>query len=221
MNADTPDREKIVASGVTPDVVHHPQNTSATRIPTTTDKLLIEGLRAGSNQAYVKLVETHIGVMLKIARRYVGEEDAKDAVQEAFIKAFNSIDQFKANSRIGTWLQRIVINCCLMQLRKSKSTMEVSIDTLLPTFYENGHRANTSPAWPDEYVERVDAISLVSTSIKHLPESYRTVLMMRDIDGYSGAETARLLGIAVNLVKVRLHRARQALREMIETERRS
>ena len=220
MSVHKPDSAKNVAGNVPSDVLHH-RGASATCIPTTTDSLLIEGIRSGNDDACVKLVETHFNVMLKTARRYVGEEDAKDAVQEAFIKALDSIDQFKATSSLSTWLQRIAINCCLMQLRKSKARMEDPIDTLLPTFHENGHRMNTSPAWPDEYAERVEAVKLVSTKIKQLPEGYRLVMMMRDIDGYSGEETALLLGISVNLVKVRLHRARQTLREMIEAEMRS
>ncbi|MFK7855018.1 MAG: sigma-70 family RNA polymerase sigma factor, partial [Granulosicoccus sp.] len=135
--------------------------------------------------------------------------------------AFQSIDGFKGASTVSTWLHRILINCCLMKLRKSKTAVEVSIDSLLPSFLEDGHRANTKPAWPDEFAEKGELVNMVSDCIQKLPDNYRTVLMLRDIDGFTGDETANLLDISPNLVKVRLHRARLALRETIDPEMRS
>jgi len=185
------------------------------------DFQLIEGLRHGDEQAYVDLVQTQAGGLLKTARRYLGEKDAPDAVQEAFLRAFQSIDRFKGASSLNTWLHRILINCCLMKLRKSKTVVEVSIDTLLPSFLEDGHRANTKPAWPEECAEQRELVMVVSSYIQKLPDSYRTVLMLRDIDGFTGDETAKMLDISPNLVKVRLHRARLALRELIDPAMRS
>ena len=185
------------------------------------DARLLDDLRKGDEKAYAALVQSQAGLLLKTARRYLGDGDAPDAVQDAFLKAFQAIDGFSGASSIGTWLHRILINCCLMQLRKSKSSVEVSIDTLLPSFQEDGHRANPSSAWPDTCAERHEVVSVVSAGIQQLPESYRTVLMLRDIDGFTGAETAKLLDISLSLVKVRLHRARQALRELIDPTIRS
>lgn len=182
---------------------------------------LLEGLRMGDEKAYATLVQSQAGVLLRTACRYLGDKDAPDAVQEAFLKAFQGIDRFSGASSVGTWLHRILINCCLAQLRKSKASVEVSIDTLLPGFLEDGHRVNPTPAWPDACAERGELVNMVSAHIQKLPESYRTVLMLRDIDGFTGDETAKLLNVSSNLVKVRLHRARQALRELIDPAVRS
>ena len=180
---------------------------------------LLDGLKRGDDQSYVQLVRTHSGALLKIARRYLDEDEARDAVQEAFLKAFRSIDGFRYDACLSTWLHRIVINCCLSQLRRSKRDREVSIDDLLPRFLQDGHRVDPAPAWTlslDDILQRYETQQLVKDLLKRLPEPYRTVLLLRDIDGFDSKETAQLLNVSVAAVKVRLHRARQAMRELLE-----
>lgn len=176
-------------------------------------------LRAGENEAFHQLVLAHGGRMLQVARRYLGEEDARDAVQDAFLSAFRAIDTFDGKARLGTWLHRIVVNSSLMRLRKKNTHPEEPIEPLLPTFLEDGHRVRLGGAWEEsaeEMLDRTEIRSLVRRSIDRLPNGHRTVLLLRDIDGLSGAEAADLLGIKPNAVKVRLHRARQALRELLD-----
>lgn len=180
---------------------------------------LIAGLRDGDEHCYVELIVVHGGTLLEIARRYLAEDEAHDAVQEAFLKAFEAIKRFREEANLATWLHRIVVNCCLVQLRTSCHHHDVTIDDLLPDFLPDGQRANPSPVWQlgvDELIEHHELQSLVGELIEQLPNIYRTVLLLRDVEGFSTAETAQLLGLSITAVKVRLHRARQAMRELLE-----
>jgi RNA polymerase sigma-70 factor, ECF subfamily len=189
----------------------------------TDEDLLIAALRTGDPRAYEKLVCTHGGRMLAVSRRLLRcEEDARDAVQDAFLQAFRALPRFAGQSCLGTWLHRIAVNACLMRLRSRKSKPEESIETFLPTFLEDGHQTVPAVEWEpcDRLMERQEVRQMVRDAIDRLPESYRTVLMLRDIEEMSTAEVAEALSITENAVKVRLHRARQALRELVDARMR-
>jgi RNA polymerase sigma-70 factor (ECF subfamily) len=123
---------------------------------------------------------------------------------------------------LSTWLHRIVVNAALMQLRRRRRKPERSIDELLPSFDAEGGWAEEDcgrqNVTTEEILEGRDTRALVRRSIAKLPESYRVVLMLRDIEELDTAEAAKRLGLSLNIVKVRLHRARQALRTLIERE---
>jgi RNA polymerase sigma-70 factor (ECF subfamily) len=182
---------------------------------------LLAGLRRGEESAFERLVRAHGGRMLSVARRLLRDDDeARDAVQEAFLAAFRSIGRFEGSCRLATWLHRIVVNCALMKLRGAPKRREEPIEDLLPQFAEDGHRiGHDAPGWAepaDVLLQRNEVRLLVRRSIDRLPETYRTVLLFRDIEGLGTAEVAELLGITENAVKVRLHRARQALRTLLD-----
>lgn len=181
---------------------------------------LLQRLRAGDDLAYELLVRLYSGRMLSVARRLLAcEEDARDAVQEAFIAAFRALPRFEGASRVSTWLHRIVVNACLMKLRRGRRKPEQSIEPLLPTFLDDGHHANTPAEWAldaHSALEQAERRALVRAKIAELPDSYRTILVMRDIEGLDTDESARLLDITPTAVKVRLHRARQALRTLLD-----
>ena len=183
------------------------------------ETLLLERLRAGEEAAFEDLVRRYAGRLLAVARRYLPEEeDARDAVQEGFTSAFRALDRFEGNARLSTWLHRIVVNAALMKLRTRRRKPEQSIDDLLPDFLADGHLASSAQPWQagaDVLAERKEVRALVEKSISQLPESYRTVLLLRDIEELDTEETARQLGISANAVKTRLHRARLALRELL------
>ena len=180
---------------------------------------LLAALRAGDPRAYEKLVCTHGGRMLAVSRRLLRcEEDARDAVQDAFLQAFRALPGFAGQACLGTWLHRIAVNACLMRLRSRRTKPEESIEPLLPSFLEDGHKAVPAVDWEpcDRLMERQEVRQRVREAIDRLPDTYRTVLLLRDIEEMSTAEVAEALSITENAVKVRLHRARQALRELLD-----
>ncbi len=177
-------------------------------------------LRAGDDDAYATLVKQQAGRMLAVARRMLGsEEDAQDVVQEAFLSAFKAIDRFEGTSRLSTWLHRIVVNAALMKIRASKRRPETPIEELLPTFLEDGHPAVMPAGWKktaQDVLESKETRAMVRGFIDELPEPYRNVLLLRDIEGLDTKETADLLEVSPNAVKIRLHRARLALRTLLD-----
>jgi RNA polymerase sigma-70 factor (ECF subfamily) len=185
-----------------------------------TDLGFVARLRAGEAEAFESLLRDQAPRMLRVARRFLrDEEDARDAVQDAFISAFKSIDRFEAGSSISTWLHRIVINAALMKLRTKRRHPEESIEHLLPRFAEDGHQVVPSSEWTmsaDDIIQRAETRELVRRSIDQLPDTYRVVLLLRDIEELTTDEAAQQLGITPTAVKVRLHRARQALRALLD-----
>lgn len=182
---------------------------------------VLRELRSGREEAFERLLRSEGARMLAVARRLLQNEDeARDAVQEAFISAFRSIGRFEGGCRISTWLHRIVVNSALMKLRSRRRRPEEPIEDLLPKFREDGHQVeHPSIDWRDPadvLVERREIRELVRGSIERLPETYRNVLILRDIEELTTEEAAELLGITANAVKIRLHRARQALRTLLD-----
>ncbi len=182
---------------------------------------LLARLRAGDDDAFAQLVSEQGPRLLAVARRFFpSEEDAQDVVQEAFLNAFKSLNHFAGEARLSTWLHRIVVNAALMRLRSRRRRPETPIDDLLPRFDDTGHRMDVMPAWenddPADELQADEQRRAVRACIEQLPAHYREVIMLRDIEELDTLETARVLNITETTVKMRLHRARQALRTLIE-----
>lgn len=189
------------------------------------EEALVSRLRAGDPLAFELLVRREMPVLLRVARRFMkSEEDARDAVQDAFVAAYRSIGTFGAHARLSTWLHRIVVNACLMRLRAQRRRPEEDIEEYLPRFREDGHQLAGSEQWSETaetILERTELQGIVRQSIDQLPDTYREVLLLRDIEELSTDETAAMLGVTPNAVKIRLHRARQALRALLDPWMRS
>ena len=175
---------------------------------------LLQQLRAGDRPATERFVRAHAGWMLALAQRYVKDAAlAEDCVQEAFLQAFRNIGGFQGRSALKSWLYRIVVNAALMKLRSRPCAIEHPLD--------EQDRCRIATSWaematPDEILERKQARELVAAKLLELPDSYRIVLLLRDIEGLSTEETASLLATTEGAVKVRLHRARAAFRVLVE-----
>jgi RNA polymerase sigma-70 factor (ECF subfamily) len=180
---------------------------------------LLAALRRNEGPAYERLVRETTPRLLAVARRMLpNEDDALDAVQEGFLAAFKGLPSFDGNSRLTTWLHRIVVNACLMKLRSKRRRPERSIEDMLPRFKEDGHAWEPGSTWqsPLKGLEEQEVSARMLEAIDSLPENYRIVLVLRDIQGLDTAETGVIVGLSENAVKTRLHRARQALRELID-----
>jgi RNA polymerase sigma-70 factor (ECF subfamily) len=184
------------------------------------DISFVARLRTGDGDAFEDMVRRHSGRLLRVARRFMKSEDeARDALQDAFLSVFRSIGRFEASARLSTWLHRITINACLMRLRTQRRRAEQDIESYLPrSTGDDGHAEPSVPSYEsaDTRIERTQLRRFVRASIDRLPATYREVLLLRDIEELSNGETARLLGVTPNAAKIRLHRARQALRAMLD-----
>jgi len=184
------------------------------------DAALLARLRAGDQAAFADLVRRESGKLLAVARRILRSEDgAQDAVQDGLLSAFQNLDRFEGSARLSTWLHRIVVNAALMRLRSRRRRREDSIEELLPAFAEDGHHLHPVQGFRGEAEDEIasgELAAIVRAAIDELPDSYRIVLMLRDVEGLDTAETAAALGIGPDATKMRLHRARQALRTLLE-----
>ena len=183
------------------------------------DADLVARLQRGDDTAFEAIVRAHSGRLLSVARRFLGNnEDAQDAVQDAFIRAYKAIHTFEARAQLHTWLHRILVNTALMKLRERRRRPTDSIEELLPSYTNDGHQAVAARDWSDAVLERKETAVLVREAIDRLPDQYREVLLLRDMQEKDTAEAAEILGTTSNVVKVRLHRARQALRTLLDRE---
>jgi RNA polymerase sigma-70 factor (ECF subfamily) len=183
------------------------------------ERTLVAGLRAGDELAYERVVRRYTPRLLATARRILqSEEDARDAVQDAFLSAFKALPHFAEQARFSTWLHRIGVNAALMKLRSRQRQPERPISELLPKFHEDGHPTEPASPWEpaETLLEREEIRALVRRSIDELPETHRLVLILRDIEELDTEQTAAELGVNPGTVKTRLHRARQALRTLLD-----
>jgi RNA polymerase sigma-70 factor, ECF subfamily len=194
-------------------------------MPQNAEAQLVARLQSGDAAAFEVLVRRQMPILLRVARRLMrSEEDARDAVQDAFVAAFRGIAGFGANAQLSTWLHRIVINACLMRLRTKRRRREEDIEEYLPRFREDGHQMTPCQQWTETaetILTRTELCGVVRAAIDRLPDTYRDVLLLRDIEELTTEETATLLGVTPNAVKIRLHRARQALRGLLDPYMRS
>ena len=181
---------------------------------------LLAAVRGNDERACARFVRRYAGRMLATATRLLGDRVlAEDCVQESFLSAFQNLDRFEGRSGIGTWLHRITVNACLMKLRARERKAEESIDDLLPEFDQDDCRIEGD--WSlrrsvDDLLAQRQVQETVLEKIRALPESYRIVLMLRDIEELDTREVADLLDLSEAAVKVRLHRARAALKKLLE-----
>lgn len=179
----------------------------------------LDRLRAGDDDAAEALVRHTSGPLLAVARRMLmNDDDAADAIQETYLSAFRRIADFHGDSKLTTWIHRIAINACLMKLRTRRRRPAVSLDSLAINFAEDGHMSTRVTAWKDQAhsLDQSESAALVRRLIEELPDDFRTVLILRDIEGLQTADVASALDISEAAVKTRLHRARLALRMLLD-----
>jgi len=182
---------------------------------------LIQKLRQGDSLAFEFIVREYGSYLLNVARRYIPHSDeAEDIVQETYLQAFKQIDKFRGEASIKSWLHRITINNALMKIRKEANFSQITSDIDDDEFIDkNGKRVENAKAISisaDEMYMNIELRSAVKNSIMRLPMAYRNILLLRDIEGYSIAETAKLLKISPASVKTGLHRARNKLKIQLE-----
>lgn len=184
--------------------------------PSLTDDLIISRILLGKREYYEILVRRYNSLFYKTARGILSkEEDIEDVMQEAYIRGFEKLHQFRKESRFSTWLGRIVINCALQHLNNLKRKSYVSIDTL-----QLEDQENLTDEAPEEVSPQVgeNLKKALESAIGHLPSKYRVVFILREVEQISVADTAAILEISEENVKIRLHRAKNMLKDMLKSE---
>ena len=178
---------------------------------------LIAAILAGDTQLYRQLIRPYERSVYFLSLSCMkNEEDAKDVAQEAFIRAFLNLRAFRGDSRFSTWLISIALNEARGRLRRQTTIRIVSLDELQaeempvnPTLLRDWREL------PSDFVEREEVRKSLWQAVEMLPNIYRQVFLLRDVDGFNGNDTAQVLDISTSLVKVRLHRARMMLRRLL------
>jgi RNA polymerase sigma-70 factor (ECF subfamily) len=179
--------------------------------------VLVKAAKAGEMSAFEELVRRYDRNIFRIAQHITqNREDAEDVTQDAFLKAYQNLASFQEQSKFYTWLVRIAVNESLMRLRKRRTAKTVSIDEDVQTEEDSVPRevADWAPN-PEQLYNQAELKDILSRTIQGLPSSFRTVFVLRDVEGLSTEETAEALGLSVPAVKSRLLRARLQLRERL------
>jgi RNA polymerase sigma-70 factor, ECF subfamily len=185
----------------------------------TGDASLLEDLRRGSRSAAAEVVQRHNRGLWRIARGILGNDsDAEEAVQDAYVRAFSSLDAFRGDASLGTWLARIVINEALRRVERRKPTVDLAdVAEQLPADHA-GSATMAAPLGPEHAAARAEIQRILEHAVDALPSEFRAVFMMRVVEQMSIEETAGLLGIPQATVKTRLHRANERLRTTLGVE---
>jgi RNA polymerase sigma-70 factor, ECF subfamily len=185
--------------------------------PVSEELALVQAAKKGDDSAFEELVRRYDRNVFRIAQHITqNREDAEDVVQEAFLKAYGNLQQFQEQSKFYTWLVRIAVNEALMKLRRRKPERTVSLDEDIKTEDDSLPReiADWSPN-PEQQYTQSELREILSKTIQGLPPGFRTVFVLRDVEGLSTEETAAALELSVPAVKSRLLRARLQLRERL------
>ena len=189
-------------------------------------------LSQGDPSAFEFVIREYGGYLLNVARRYLNNpDDAEDAVQESYLQLFKNISSYRGESSLKSWLHRITVNNALMKIRKDTKLNAVLSEESFDfdssdNFDENGKRLENPYALSNSVIsaDEVYSNTVLQNKIQHhimsLPEAYRSILLLRDIEGYSTAETAELLDISTASAKTGLHRARNKLKTLLEDSER-
>jgi len=189
----------------------------ATESAVSDELALVQAAKQGDVSAFEQLVKRYDRNIFRIAQHITqNREDAEDVVQDAFLKAYENLEQFQGNSKFYTWLVRIAVNESLMKLRRRKTSKTVSMDEDVET--EEGSMPREFADWspnPEQQYGQSELGDILRKTIQGLPTSFRTVFVLRDVEGLSTEETAEMLSLSIPAVKSRLLRARLQLRERL------
>src|ERR1700729_3298368 len=185
--------------------------------PVSEELALVQAAKRGDDSAFEELVRRYDRNVFRIAQHITqNREDAEDVVQDAFLKAYTNLAQFQEQSKFYTWLVRIAVNEALMRLRRRRPERMVSLDEEVKTEEDSLPRevADWTPN-PEQQYNQAELREILTRTIQGLPASFRTVFVLRDVEGLSTEETAEALDLSIPAVKSRLLRARLQLRERL------
>lgn len=189
------------------------------RVPPSTDEELVAGLLRGDPRAVEMLVDRYGAWIHRVASRLLADaRDAEEVTQDVLMTVVRKIGTFKHEAKFSSWVYRIAANAAYERARSRRSRLETSLEPLLPVFDDEGRHVARVQDWSkglDDPAVAAEVRSALERGIGRLPEEYRTVLVLRDVEGLTNEDVAGALGLTLAAVKSRLHRARLALRQQL------
>lgn len=181
------------------------------------DLLLIQKIRKGDQIAFEQLIEKYETKVFHLALRFTkNEEDAEEVLQDVFMTLHRKLELFQGKSAFSSWLYRIVVNAAFMKLRKRRQQPALLLEDLAP---HTRQKALDGESYQENHIEKFtqneELKSVLLSAVSRLPEQYRSVFVMRDVNGFSNQETSEVLGLSVPAIKSRLHRSRIMLRRKL------
>lgn len=181
-----------------------------------TDLELVAEFKAGCEASFEELVHRYSGKAFSLASRLTrNQEDAEEVLQDVFVTVYRKIDGFEGKSSFSSWLYRVTVNSALMKLRKRKRDQTVSMEDVLPQLQNSPYLKTSEQAEGDAATLRSQLNAALEEAIRRLPDDYRPVFVLRDIDGLTSREVSKILQLTVPAVKSRLHRSRLMLRRRL------
>jgi RNA polymerase sigma-70 factor (ECF subfamily) len=183
-----------------------------------TDVEVVNQFKAGDALAFEEIISRYESKVMSLALRFTrNQEDAEEVMQDVFTTVYRKIDGFRGQSAFSSWLYRIVVNAAFMKLRKRKQTQTVSMDDLSPAIKQYCFDRETfNGAHSQNIAISHEMQSAIQNAVNRLPDQYRAVFVLRDVDGLSNQETGEILNLSIPAVKSRLHRSRIMLRKKLQ-----
>ena len=183
-----------------------------------TDVEVVNQFKAGDALAFEEIITRYESKVMSLALRFTrNQEDAEEVMQDVFTTVYRKIDGFRGQSAFSSWLYRIVVNAAFMKLRKRKQSQTVSMDDLSPAIKQYCvDRETFNGAYSQNIAISHEMQSVIQNAVNRLPDQYRAVFVLRDVDGLSNQETGEILNLSIPAVKSRLHRSRIMLRKKLQ-----
>ncbi len=198
---------------------------TTTSKPKLTDEQLVKLVQKGDNHAFEQLIRRYEDKIFSLAYRILqNKEDAYDILQETAISVYKNLDKFKFKSSFSTWIYKIALNFALMQKRKQKSLLkkaqmvDVENDDNIPQTLDIENLKEIVDWSENPYIslENKEIRDILTKTLEKLPDKYKTVFILKELEGRSIEEVAKILGLSTAAAKTRLHRSRMYLRELLD-----
>jgi RNA polymerase sigma-70 factor (ECF subfamily) len=183
-----------------------------------TDVDVVNQFKAGDTLAFEEIISRYESKVMSLALRLTrNQEDAEEVMQDVFTTVYRKIEGFRGQSAFSSWLYRIVVNAAFMKLRKRKQSQTVSMDDISPAIKQYCvDRDTLNGAYSQNIAISHEMQLVIQNAVSRLPDQYRAVFVLRDVDGLSNQETGEILNLSIPAVKSRLHRSRIMLRKKLQ-----
>ena len=181
------------------------------------DVEVVNQFKAGAVEAFEEIISRYESKVMSLALRFTrNQEDAEEVMQDVFTTVYRKIEGFRGQSAFSSWLYRIVVNAAFMKLRKRKQDQTVSMDDLSPAIKQYCIEKDAfSGSYSQNLAVSHEMQAVIQSAVNRLPDQYRAVFVLRDVDGLSNQETGEILNLSIPAVKSRLHRSRIMLRKKL------